>query len=53
MYTESARLMADGLTKAFQGSRFQEFLRQLGMQDISAQLCDRTLPELSEEEVQS
>ena len=34
VYTPSALLMADGLTKALQGPKFKEFISQLGMVDI-------------------
>jgi len=38
VYTPSALLMADGLTKALQGPKFKEFISQLGMVDIQERL---------------
>ncbi|KAM4066975.1 reverse transcriptase (RNA-dependent DNA polymerase) [Hirsutella rhossiliensis] len=44
-YTPSAEMMADGLTKALQGPKFQAFVNQIGLHDISDRLASRELPE--------
>ncbi|KJZ73157.1 hypothetical protein HIM_07541 [Hirsutella minnesotensis 3608] len=44
-YRPSTELVADGLTKALQGSKFVEFTRQLGLHNITAQLNARELPD--------
>ena len=51
-YTESAKLMADGLTKALQSSRFKEFTSQLGLEDITTLLKCRETVEMTREEVE-
>ena len=33
-YTPSAQMLADGLTKALPGQRFNNFIKQLGLVDI-------------------
>ena len=37
-YTSTAEMMADGLTKSLQQPKFEEFIQQLGLVDISAKL---------------
>jgi hypothetical protein len=41
VYTPSALLMADGLTKALQGPKFKEFILQIGLVDIRERLESR------------
>ena len=41
VYTPSALLMADGLTKALQGLKFKEFILQIGLVDIRERLESR------------
>jgi hypothetical protein len=43
-YTPTESMMADGLTKALQGSRFAVFVAQVGLVDVTDQLEGRTLP---------
>jgi hypothetical protein len=44
VYTPTDSMMADGLTKALQGGRFEAFVTQLGLVDIVEQLEGRSLP---------
>jgi len=52
VYTPSARLMADGLTKALQGPKFEEFVRQIGLVDIGAQLQEKKLEEMTQDDLE-
>ena len=52
IYTESAALMADGLTKSLQGPRFKQFVQQLGMIDVTDRLKEHQLAELKAEDLQ-
>jgi len=52
VHTPSARLMADGLTKALQGPKFEEFVRQLGLTDIGTQLQEKRLEEMTQDDLE-
>lgn len=41
VYTKSAEMIADGLTKALQNNAFTEFVHQMNLQDVSRQLVAR------------
>ena len=47
VYTESAELMADGLTKALQGAKYEKFLEQIGLSDVKNQLQGKDVPEVT------
>ena len=49
-YTKSAEMMADGLTKPLAKGKWDKFLVQLGLVDISEMLKARRLHELNLEE---
>jgi len=51
-YTESARMMADGLTKALQNNNFQRFVEQMNLQDIRHLLAKRKEMDLQELELE-
>ena len=53
MYTPSALLMADGLTKALQGPKFKEFIQQIGLVDIRERLERRRTEEFSQEDLEA
>ena len=44
-------MMADGLTKALQGARFEAFVSQIGLVDVKNQLDERGLREISTEQL--
>ena len=50
VYTPSAKMMADGLTKALQNNAFRDFVEQIGLIDVGEQLGQRGLQEMSEED---
>ena len=50
VYTPSAEIMADGLTKALQGTAFKAFVEQIGLVDVKDQLEERGLREVSAEQ---
>ena len=41
--------MADGLTKALQGPRFQEFIKQIGLVDIANRLIEQSTNKITTE----
>ena len=47
-YTESARMMADGLTKALTNNAFERFEEQMNLKDVSNLLAERRLNDLEE-----
>ena len=47
-YTESARMMADGLTKALTNNAFERFVEQMNLKDVSNLLAERRLNDLEE-----
>jgi len=49
-FTPSGDMIADGLTKALQGSKFETFRHQIGLVDISNRLDERRAKEFTEEE---
>lgn len=49
-YTPSAKLMADGLTKALQGTKFQDFVKQIGLEPVAEQLEEKRQKEEKDEE---
>jgi hypothetical protein len=51
VYTPTAKIMADGLTKALQGSNFNAFISQIGLVDVRVQLEQRRLREITMEQV--
>ena len=51
-YTKSARMMADGLTKALQNNDFQRFVEQMNLQDIHHLLAKRREMDLQELELE-
>ena len=51
VYTPSAEIMADGLTKALQGTAFKTFVEQIGLVDVKDQLEERGLREVSAEQL--
>ena len=53
VYTPSALLMADGLTKALQGPKFKEFIQQIGLVDIRERLERRRTEEFSQEDLEA
>jgi hypothetical protein len=53
VYTPSALLMADGLTKALQGPKFKEFIQQIGLVDIRERLERRCTEEFSQEDLEA
>ena len=50
VYTPTAKITADGLTKALQGNKFNAFIDQLGLVDIAVKLKQRRLREFTTEE---
>ena len=50
VYTPTAKIMADGLTKALQGNKFNAFINQLGLVDIEVKLSQRRLRQFTTEE---
>ena len=53
VYTPSALLMADCLTKALQGPKFKEFIQQIGLVDIRERLERRRTEEFSQEDLEA
>ncbi|KJZ67915.1 hypothetical protein HIM_12696 [Hirsutella minnesotensis 3608] len=51
-YTPTAEIMADGLTKALQGSMFRTFVERMGLEDITDRLAARELPETTDSMLQ-
>ncbi|KJZ69301.1 hypothetical protein HIM_11314 [Hirsutella minnesotensis 3608] len=51
VYKPTDELIADGLTKALQGPKFEEFTRQLGLHDISERLQAREQQEIKESDL--
>jgi len=51
VYTPSAQIMADGLTKALQNTAFKAFVCQIGLVDVKDQLEERGLREISAEQL--
>jgi len=49
-FTPSGDMIADGLTKALQGLKFETFRHQIGLVDISNRLDERRAKEFTEEE---
>jgi len=47
-YTESALMMADGLTKALTNNAFERFVEQMNLKDVSNLLAERRLNDLEE-----
>ena len=47
-YTESARMMADGLTKVLTNNAFDRFVEQMNLKDVSNLLAERRLNDLEE-----
>ena len=47
-YTESALMMADGLTKALTNNAFERFVEQMNLKDVSNLLVERRLNDLEE-----
>ena len=43
-YVKSADMIADGLTKALPGSKWEDFLRQLGLVNIEIKEVTNTVP---------
>ena len=52
-YTPSSALMADGLTKALQGPKFKEFIKQLNLVDIQERLEKRRVEEITQEDLEA
>ena len=50
IYILSTEIMADGLTKALQGTAFKAFIEQIGLVDVKDQLEERGLREVSAEQ---
>ena len=50
VYTPSAEIMADGLTKVLQGTVFKAFVEQIRLVDVKDQLQERGLREVSAEQ---
>jgi hypothetical protein len=50
VYTESAKMMADGLTKALVQGAFERFREQIGLVDVREQLTERRRKEDMEDE---
>lgn len=50
VYTPTAKIMADGLTKALQGNNFNVFISQIGLVDVGIQLKERRLREITTEQ---
>ena len=53
VYTPSAELMADGLTKALQGAKFAEFIKQLNLIDIKERLEQKHLKEMTRDDLEA
>ena len=51
VYTPTDKMIADGLTKVLPVASHQRFVRQIGLVDISKQLKERQLKELSREDL--
>ena len=51
VYIPSAEIMADGLTKALQGTAFKAFIEQIGLMDVKDQLEEWGLREVSAEQL--
>ena len=47
-YTESARMMANGLTKVLTNNVFDRFMEQMNLKDVSNLLVERRLNDLEE-----
>ena len=52
-YTESARMMADGLTKALQNNDFSRFVEQMNLRDIHHLLAKKREMDLQELEIEN
>ena len=52
VYTPSNELMADGLTKPLQGTMFKAFIDQIGLVDITEQLEQRGLLDMTAEDLE-
>ena len=52
-YTESARMMADGLTKALQNNDFLRFVEHMNLRDIRHLLARRKEMDLQELELET
>ena len=48
IYTESARMMADGLTKSLTNNAFESFVKQINLRNVDTQLETRRLDETAE-----
>src|SRR6185437_7552989 len=53
VYTPSAALMADGLTKALQGAKFKAFVQQLNLVDIKERLEQKHLKEITRDNLEA
>ena len=51
-YTESARMMADGLTKVLQNNNFSRFVEQMNLRDIHHLLAKKREMDLQELEME-
>jgi hypothetical protein len=51
-YTESAKMMADGLTKALQNNDFRRFVEQMNLQDVRHLLDKRKEMDMLELELE-
>jgi len=47
-YTESAQMIANGLTKALTNNAFDHFVEQMNLKDVSNLLAERRLNDLEE-----
>jgi hypothetical protein len=51
-YVPSNKIIADGFTKALQGTNFETFKTQLGLVDIADRLSQRREKELQDEDLE-